>query len=376
MSSELSFADVAAAQAGDRDAFGRIVDATRNAVCSIAYVVLRNVEQSEDCAQDVYLSAWQGLPKLKDPASFLPWLRQITRYRAADLARKGAHDRHKRVRGEHAEAVIGAYPDSARGPAEQLLDAEQLALLDEAMASLETECREILILYYREEQSTKAVSELLNLSEAAIRKRLSRARQALRASALDQLAAYARQTAPTGAFTAAVLTGLTVAAPSTAAAAVSIAVAKGAAPGAGKLLLGLSGVLIGPLIGIGGILYGARREWRNATDQGERDAIRRVALLNILFTTIAVFAMVCHQYWRSNILIVAPYLGMVAGLYWTCMVILVRAKQPRYAREVAAEGEVAIARHRREARWRWIGMGTGVILGGATIIVALIYRGS
>ena len=78
---------VTAAQGGDRDAFARLVDATRSVVSSIALAILRDEESSRDVAQDVYLAAWRGLPTLHNPASFLPWLRQLTRNRAHHVLR-------------------------------------------------------------------------------------------------------------------------------------------------------------------------------------------------------------------------------------------------------------------------------------------------
>ena len=70
---------VSAAAGGDRDAFARLVDETRGLVASIALAILRDVDVSRDVAQDVLLVAWRDLRKLREPASFLPWLRQITR---------------------------------------------------------------------------------------------------------------------------------------------------------------------------------------------------------------------------------------------------------------------------------------------------------
>jgi DNA-directed RNA polymerase specialized sigma24 family protein len=47
---------LAAAAGGDSQAFGQVVDATRNVVCSLALAVVRDVRVSEDVAQEVYLA--------------------------------------------------------------------------------------------------------------------------------------------------------------------------------------------------------------------------------------------------------------------------------------------------------------------------------
>lgn len=63
---------VRAAARGDQETFAYLVDATRTLVGSIALAILRDVEASHDVAQDVFLSAWRDLGKLRNPASFLP----------------------------------------------------------------------------------------------------------------------------------------------------------------------------------------------------------------------------------------------------------------------------------------------------------------
>ena len=68
-----------AASQGDQQAYGRIVQGCQNTVTSIALAIVRDVPASEDIAQEAFISAWQQLKKLNNTASFLPWLRQITR---------------------------------------------------------------------------------------------------------------------------------------------------------------------------------------------------------------------------------------------------------------------------------------------------------
>jgi DNA-directed RNA polymerase specialized sigma24 family protein len=74
--------DVLLAGKGDEAAFRRLVDSSANTVCSIALAIVRNVEASEDIAQEAFLTAWSNLRSLRNPSSFLPWLRQVTRNQA------------------------------------------------------------------------------------------------------------------------------------------------------------------------------------------------------------------------------------------------------------------------------------------------------
>lgn len=165
------------AAAGCQQAYGRIVRACQNTVTAIALAITRDIAASEDIAQEAFLHAWQRLAQLHQPASFLPWLRQITRNLARDWLRA---NRHRALSGEAADLAIAMAADPAPSPADQLLQVEEeIAALD-IISALPEESRETLLLFYREGQSSRQVASLLGLSDAAVRKRLSRARASVR----------------------------------------------------------------------------------------------------------------------------------------------------------------------------------------------------
>ena len=157
---------VAAAE-GDREAYGRIVAACQNSITAIALAIVRDVPASEDIAQEAFLSAWQNLRRLQNPASFMPWLRQITRNLARDHLRA-----RKRLPSEVADAdeVIQAAADPQPDPLGQLAGQEREAVAAELISALPDDSREVLLLYYREGQSSQQVASLLGLSDAAVRK--------------------------------------------------------------------------------------------------------------------------------------------------------------------------------------------------------------
>ncbi|KRG69812.1 RNA polymerase sigma factor [Pseudoxanthomonas dokdonensis] len=206
-----------AARAGDEDAYGRIVAACQNTVTAIALAITRDVASSEDIAQEAFLKAWQQLDKLHHNSSFLPWLRQITRNLARDWLRA---NRRRPLIGEAAELAIRLSADPSPSPAESMARTEQEQVANELISALPAESRETLLLYYREDQSSKQVAELLGLSDAAVRKRLSRARALVRSEMLSRFGEFACSSAPGSAFTLTVVGALVMATPATSAAAV------------------------------------------------------------------------------------------------------------------------------------------------------------
>jgi RNA polymerase sigma factor (sigma-70 family) len=68
---------VTRAQAGDLEAFGRLVGATQTMAYAVARRVLRDSGMAEDAAQEAYLRAFRRLRDLEEPAGFVTWLRRI-----------------------------------------------------------------------------------------------------------------------------------------------------------------------------------------------------------------------------------------------------------------------------------------------------------
>lgn len=202
--------ELPAASRGDAAAYSRIVSACQNSVTSIALAMVRDVPASEDIAQEAFLSAWQNIRKLQNPSSFLPWLRQITRNLATDYLRS----RQRLPRGvDDVDAAIAAAADPGPSAVERLIEAERAQVAAELISALPDESREVLLLYYREGQSSQQVAALLGLSDAAVRKRLSRARGSVRNELLERFAVFARASAPSVGFTTLVASALGVIAP-------------------------------------------------------------------------------------------------------------------------------------------------------------------
>lgn len=187
--------DVTLAMRGDADAYRRVIEQSAATVCSISLAIVRNVPASEDVAQEVFLAVWTGLRKLRNPASFLPWLRQVTRNQAHLWLRE-----HTRERSD--DVALAAAVDARPSPADVLLADEERRLLAEVLDGLAEETREVVILYYREGSSAKHVAELLGISEDAVKQRLSRARTKIRSEMLARFGIVAERTKPGASFIA------------------------------------------------------------------------------------------------------------------------------------------------------------------------------
>src|SRR5213080_1894620 len=65
--------------AGNRDAFGWIVSRYQSLICSLAYSATGSLTQSEDLAQETFVTAWKELSKLREKEKLRTWLCGIAR---------------------------------------------------------------------------------------------------------------------------------------------------------------------------------------------------------------------------------------------------------------------------------------------------------
>jgi RNA polymerase sigma factor (sigma-70 family) len=344
--------ELPAARGGDQAAYGRIVQMSQNATTAIALAITRDVQASQDIAQEAYLKAWQQLGRLQNTTSFLPWLRQITRNLARDYLRAR---RERMVAGEAADIAIAQAADPDACPMQQIIDDETGRVAADLISDLPDESREVLLLYYREGGNSKQVAALLGLSDAAVRKRLSRARRSLREDLMARFQEFATGSAPGTAFTMLVTAGL--AAFAKPAAASAMAGTAGGALGAGMVgKAALSGAGAFGAAGAG-LVFGGLTTWlcrkmvaRYADTEEERRAILKLydrwfvwgALVGVLLMFGAGFIVGANEGSPTWLLISAL---LLLSLYnYPVLVSLPRVMNPLLARDAARDPKGAARR--------------------------------
>jgi RNA polymerase sigma factor (sigma-70 family) len=246
---------IAASRLGDRTAFGQIVSRYQAMIAGLAYANCGNLHQSEDIAQDTFVSAWKSLSGLRDPSKLPGWLCQIARRRLSDFLRKNSSTEIPFSQAfESGEPQIGA-----ESPASS---AEESEMLWRTLSKIPQPYRETLVLYYRQERSTAQVAAAMETTEAAVRQRLVRGRQLLREELAASIERQLTRTAPRQQFTLQVIAALpaipVVAAQTSGAA----ATAKGAALAKTS---GLTAILLGWLAPLGTV-----QDARNAQSRRQR----------------------------------------------------------------------------------------------------------
>jgi RNA polymerase sigma factor (sigma-70 family) len=331
--------DVIAAKGGDVNAYTRLVMGSRNMVCSVALAVVRDVSASEDVAQEAFVQAWRDLGRLRNPDSFLPWLRQLCRHRALHFLR--GRRRHDARVVTVDDATLANAIDLGSEPGSK----DETAILIEALDALPADARELLTLYYREGQSAAQVSRLLGISEPTCRKRLERARKSLRSDLLARFAKAVATTAPSSVFTASIVSGISSTATGT-------SVTVPALASKGTALAGMFG--LGLACALGGIWLAFRIDVGKARDDRERRELRRLSVYASL-VMLAFLALL-----SAAIYFARPWWMM--GLYAAFAMVIATIYEVWHPR--------IISRGRTEARWRKLGLQAGIMIGFAGVSLA------
>jgi RNA polymerase sigma factor (sigma-70 family) len=254
-------------RSGDRSAFATIVKRYQRLVCSITYNATGSLSLSEDLAQETFLAAWRQMADLREPERLKAWLCGIARFLVGKEFRKMGREP------AHAAEALDAIeePQSAEAsPAMQAVSREEEAILWRALERIPETYREPLILFYREEKSIERVAAELELSEDAVKQRLSRGRKLLHEEVVAFVEGTLSRTAPGQDFSSAVMAML----PAASAATVGAGVAgKTAAMAKSGSMGGWAAAWLGPVMPFLGVFAALMVNWisvRSAPTARER----------------------------------------------------------------------------------------------------------
>lgn len=167
---------VAAAKAGDREAFEELVRVSHADVYTLAYRMTGNEEDARDVVQESYLRAYKGLRRFRGDAQFSTWMYRITANCASTHLGRRARHRHDEL--DETAPVADIRPDN---DPQLRLDADDLReRLKGALDRLPPRLRAVVILRDVYELPHESIAAELGITESAAKVRLHRARNKLR----------------------------------------------------------------------------------------------------------------------------------------------------------------------------------------------------
>ena len=179
---------VARLVARDESAFNELVVTYQRRVFALVFRMLGRREEAEDLAQEVFVQVFKAIDQFRGDSKLSTWIYRIAvnlcKNRAKYLSRRHANDQ------DDVDAMADRLPFSAaKGVSvggisrpDELVEGMQLeVVVKRAIAQIEPDFREVLILRDVEDMSYEEIAEVTGLADGTVKSRIHRARAQLRA---------------------------------------------------------------------------------------------------------------------------------------------------------------------------------------------------
>jgi RNA polymerase sigma-70 factor, ECF subfamily len=155
---------------GDKEMYGLLVNRYQRMVLGYGYQLCRNQDTASDLAQETFITAYNSLDRLKEPAAFPGWLLGILKNKYRNL------ERVNKIPTISLSELGLDFPDSDQRP---MYSEEQLEKISHYVSSLPEKYREVVLLKYLQDFSYKEIARILDIPVTTVTMRLIYARKFL-----------------------------------------------------------------------------------------------------------------------------------------------------------------------------------------------------
>lgn len=167
------------AKRGDKDSFEEIVNLYKNYVFAIILNFIKDYNEVENVAQEVFLQIYISLPKYKSD-NFKAWISKIASNKSIDWIRK-KKSKFKEETMKKSEYLIDIVNiENEKTPEDVLLDKEKSKEISEMCKSVSPIYEDVIIKFYLEGKSYEEIAEEENVTVKTIASRLYRGRNMLK----------------------------------------------------------------------------------------------------------------------------------------------------------------------------------------------------
>jgi RNA polymerase sigma-70 factor (ECF subfamily) len=164
------------AMAGDKDAFGQLVQIYQGAVYGLCYHIVGNFADAQDLAQEAFVQVYQDLHQLREPAKFANWLNRVTRNVCGMWLR-----RRKSNMVSLDEVALEDFAHSTTSTPLEEIEAEEMnQLVRRAIDALSEKNRLTVTLFYMDGLSHQKIGDFLGVPVSTVKSRLHESRKQLK----------------------------------------------------------------------------------------------------------------------------------------------------------------------------------------------------
>ena len=175
---------VALAQKGSTNSFNKLVDKYHSRIYSLTYQMTSNREDAEDLTQEIFIKAFEALPRFKGRSSFYTWLYRIGINKTINYRKKRNRNRPLSIDALDQDITydeVYAELDSKDSPLRHIGLNELQVKLNEAMQKLSLKHRTVVVMHDIEGIPHDEIAKIVGVSVGTIRSRLFYARRQLQA---------------------------------------------------------------------------------------------------------------------------------------------------------------------------------------------------
>jgi RNA polymerase sigma-70 factor, ECF subfamily len=181
--------------AGEKHLFHELIRPCERSIYFLLLSILKNETDVDDAAQETVIKVYQNLGKFRGDSQFRTWVLSIARNEGLGRLRKIGSRREDSLEadtdetsGDYTPAILTSWKEI---PAEALERKELGAILRDAVDGLPEIYRNVVLLRDIEEMDIRQTAGALDISEAAVKVRLHRARALLQRRLAPQLKGFA-----------------------------------------------------------------------------------------------------------------------------------------------------------------------------------------
>ncbi|MEO7924288.1 MAG: RNA polymerase sigma factor [Chitinophagaceae bacterium] len=162
---------------GEQQAYAELVNRYQNYVFTLVLRIVKNREDAEEVAQDVFIKAYKYLADFRGESKFTTWLYTIVNNTCISFLRKKKLDIHSLDN----EKVFEMADNQDSGMRANMVEQKsKLAMVSNAIGMLGPDDAEIITLFYKAEQSLEEIAQILSVENNTAKVRLHRARTRLK----------------------------------------------------------------------------------------------------------------------------------------------------------------------------------------------------